>query len=106
KKSLKELARLAPAIDWTMYWKEAHIPSMPYVIVTQPNFMSVVSKLLKEIPIQDWKVYLEWHVTDDAAGFLTKAFTKANFEFYGVALAGLKKMKPDWRRVLGVVNGV
>ncbi len=106
KKSLAELARLTPNIKWNQYWKEAHIPRMSYVIVAQPRFIQGVSKLLKEIPLEDWKVYLEWHVTDDAAPFLTRAFTKANFAFYGTALAGIKKMKPDWRRALGVANGV
>ncbi|MDZ4226304.1 MAG: M13 family metallopeptidase, partial [Patescibacteria group bacterium] len=43
-------------------------------------------------------------MADDASGFLSGKFVKANFEFSQV-LTGSKRMKPLWRRTLAVVNG-
>lgn len=105
KKTFKELEKHAPTIDWSKYFTHSHTPRMPYVIVGQPEFLKEVEKMYKEVSLEDWKTYLLWHLADDAAPFLTKAFTNANFEFYGKVLSGTKKLKPDWRRALAVVNG-
>ncbi len=105
KKTFKELQKEIPSIDWKAYFATAHIPLRPYYIVCQPNFIKAAEKLINTLSLEEWKIYLEWHLTDDAAPFLTKAFTQANFEYYSKTLSGTKKMKPDWRRILSVVNG-
>jgi predicted metalloendopeptidase len=106
KKSLAELKRFASKINWDRYFKGAGIPKIPYVIVNQPEFLSGIATLLSKIPLSDWKTYLEWHLADSAAPYLTSAFTKLNFEYYGKVLSGSKKMKAEWRRALGAVNGM
>ena len=105
KKKLAELSSLAPSVDWKQYLKDAHIPSITYVIICQPKFLSGLSVLLKTIPIEDWKIYLLFHVTASAAPLLSPSFVKTNFDFYGKTMTGSKKMKPEWRRALGAVNG-
>ena len=105
KKSLAELAKHTPTINWQNYFKEAGIPRVPYAIIMQPEFLKKAAGLLHTLPFEEWKVYLEWHLVDDASGFLTDTFVKANFRFSQV-LTGNKKMKPLWRRVLMVANGV
>ncbi|TSC68946.1 MAG: putative metalloendopeptidase [Parcubacteria group bacterium Gr01-1014_56] len=104
KKSIAELVKHVPAVNWQNYFKEAGIPRVPYVILMQPEFLKKAASLLQTLPLEDWKVYLEWHLIDDASGFLTDAFVKANFRF-SQALTGNKKMKPLWRRILAVTNG-
>lgn len=104
KKSLAELTRLAPHVAWQTFFKEAGIGRIPYVIVMQPTYLAATAKMLKTVPIEEWKVYMEWQVLDDASSLLSDAFVKANFAFAQV-LTGSKKMKPLWRRTLGVVNG-
>jgi len=105
KKTLKELQSLTPTIPWKTYFKESGIPVMPYYIVGQPNFLKESEKMINTVPLQEWKVYLEWNLADSAAPFLTKKFVETNFEFYGKVLSGVTKLKPNWRRTLRTVNG-
>jgi putative endopeptidase len=77
-----------------------------YVIVAQPEFIKEVNAIFGEIPLDDIKAYLRWHVLNDAANFLGEAFDGAVFEFYGRTFSGATEIKPRWRRVLNVVNGM
>lgn len=104
KRSIAELQRQVPEVAWAAYFKGAGIPTVSYVIAMQPAFLKAAAKLLTTVPLEDWKVYLEWHLADDASGLLSEDFIKANFAFSQV-LSGSKKIKPLWRRTLSVVNG-
>ena len=98
------LAKLAPTIDWKRYLKAQGV-DVKQLIVMQPDFLKACAKLLAATPIEDLKTYLEWHLVNDFSGLLSNAFVRQSFSFYGTVLTGTKKMKPLWRRVLGVVNG-
>ncbi len=103
KKSLSQLATLAPRIDWKEYFKI--LGAQPKnVIVMQPDFFVAVEKMFFSFPIDEWKVYLATHLIGDMAACLTPALEKHSFAFYGTALTGTKDLKPLWRRVLRVVN--
>ncbi|MDR3582675.1 MAG: M13 family metallopeptidase [Candidatus Pacebacteria bacterium] len=102
-----ELSKLAPKIDWDAYWAGANIAAKPeYIIVCQPKFMEEVERIFETIPLDGIKDYLRWHVLNSLAGFLGEDFEKRIFDFYGRTFAGATEMKPRWRRVLGVVNGM
>ncbi len=105
KKTFKELQKHTPSINWKNYFKESDIPVMPYYIVGQPAFLKESERLINAVSLLEWKIYLEWNLIDDAAPLLTKKFVQANFDFYGKVLSGTTKMKPEWRRALGTVNG-
>lgn len=105
KKTIPELSRLAPSVDWNIYFKAAHIPKIPYVIVSQPEFLKGVGTLFSSVPIDEWKVYLTYHTLSGSAPLLSSTYAKAYFDFYGKTLSGSKKMRPLWRRALGAVNG-
>ncbi|MHB1769804.1 MAG: M13 family metallopeptidase [Minisyncoccota bacterium] len=103
KKSLSQLATLAPRIDWKEYFEI--LGARPKsVIVMQPDFFAAVEKMFFSFPIDEWKVYLATHLIGDMAACLTPALEKHSFAFYGTALTGTKDLKPLWRRVLRVVN--
>jgi len=104
KKSIAELKRLAPQVAWPLFFAEAGTPSVSHIIVMQPKFLKAATRMLAALPLEDWRVYLEWRVVNDASGLLSDAFVKASFIF-SQAITGSKKLKPLWRRVLGSVNG-
>jgi len=102
---LVKLQKLAPAIDWATYCKYIHAP-VSTVIVGQPKFFAALSKLLTTISLEEWKLYLEWHIIDDFAPLLSEPFIQEQFAFYGKTMTGQPKMRALWRRALGAVGVV
>jgi putative endopeptidase len=105
KMTVAALARLAPQVDWSAYFKIVGAGTLREIIVMQPEFITSVNAMLSKIKIDDWKVYLRFHLIGGAASYLSEKFEKQNFAFYGTILSGVTVMKPVWRRVLSVVNG-
>lgn len=105
KKTPKELQKLAPAVDWYRYFALIGAKTPKAVIAMQPEFLKAVSKIIKETPLEDLKIYFAFHLVNDYAGYLSPAFVRTSFSFYGTVLGGTKKMRPLWRRVLTAVNG-
>ncbi len=105
KMSVKKISALAPTIDWKQYLADIDAGKSGDLIVMQPDFFKKMSTLIKRTSLEDLQVYFEWHVINNYAGLLSDAFVKQSFSFYGTTLSGTKHMKPQWRRVLGVVDG-
>jgi putative endopeptidase len=94
-----------PDAFWKKYFERTGIKHVPTIIVGQPDFFKEVLKMLKEIPLDDWKTYLEWHLINDFAGSLSEPLLKESFRFYSQVMYGTKKMKPLWRRALSAAGG-
>jgi putative endopeptidase len=104
KKSLSELQKTVPRIDWRGYFKILGTEPKE-IVVMQPKFFAAAEHLLHTFPTESWRTYLRTHLLSDFASFLTPGLEKENFAFYGTVLTGTKVMKPLWRRILRVVNG-
>ncbi len=102
--SLPAIAKRAPQADWKLYFKKLGAEPAT-VVVMQPAYLAHVAGMLERVPMDDWHVYLEWHVLNGFASALGSAFVAQSFAFYGKTLAGMKQMRPLWRRVLTTVNG-
>jgi len=105
KVSVSSLAHGAQNIDWKEYLKRSGAKDVKEVISMQPKFLAAVDRMLSSVSLEEWKVYLEFHLVNDFSGLLSDTFVRHSFAFYGKVLAGTKQMKPLWRRVLGTVNG-
>ncbi len=104
KKTLRQLAALAPQMDWPLYMKRVGAKAPASVIVMQPEFFEAMGAMLASVPLADWKIYFEFHFANDFAGYLSSAFVRASFSFYGTVLSGTKVMRPLWRRTLSATN--
>jgi putative endopeptidase len=98
------LAALAREVDWPLYFKQIGIKPPKRLNVLQPKFLAATSRLLVEVPLEEWKQYLSWHLLADTATLLSSKMVRESFTFHA-ALTGQKKMKPLWRRALAAVNG-
>jgi putative endopeptidase len=105
KKTISQLKKVAPKIDWVKYFKIIGVNKIENLIVCQPKFFTEVSASIKEVSIEDWRLYLKWHLLRSTSRFLSKPFLRENFNFYGKVILGTKEMKPLWRQVLSVVDG-
>ena len=105
-----------PAIDWNVYFTQSGLAPAPsalskdlmpltYAIVGQPEFFDAVNKLVKERPLDDWKVYLRWHLLHASAPYLPRAYEEENFAFFGKVLSGQEQQEPRWKRSAHVIDG-
>ena len=100
-----ELAKTAPGFDWAAFMESAALANVDRLSVSQPSATVAIAKLLGEVPLADWKVYLKMQSLDAAAPVLPQAFRDARFAFRGTALTGTKEQKPRWQQGITELNG-
>jgi len=100
KKSVKDLAKLCPAFDWSVYFDKAGIHNIDSVVIGQPSFFTGLSKMLTSSSLDELKKYFAYGLVDDMSPRLSSAFVNEYFDFYDRTLSGVKEMKPRWKRVL------
>ena len=99
KMSLEQVQALTPSFDWKRYIEVVEAPpSSPHYIVTSPQFFRGLEPLIQKYSVDDWKVYLRWHLVHGSAPYLGKAFVDENWNFYSHTLLGAKQQLPRWRR--------
>ncbi|MFC5460156.1 M13 family metallopeptidase [Massilia niabensis] len=105
KVELSKLAELAPGFDWKSWMDGAGISGKAsYVIVSQPTYLKGFAQLAGKTPLDTWKAYLQMHLVDAYASYLSKAFVDQRFAFYGTTLSGAPQNEPRWKRGVGVVE--
>ncbi|HEV3483288.1 MAG TPA: M13 family metallopeptidase [Candidatus Acidoferrales bacterium] len=96
--TLAQLRDLTPHFSWTAYFKEIGAPALASADIGQPDFFKQVDAGLTNVPLDDWKTYLRWHLVHSVAASLPEKFVEENFDFYGRTLTGAKQMLPRWQR--------
>jgi putative endopeptidase len=104
KMTLPQLKVIAPDWAWEAYFRQRNTPEISNVNVEQPDFFKEANRLLTTTPLNDWKIYLRWHLIHAAANELPDAFVQENFNFYGAKLNGTKELQPRWKRCAQSVN--
>jgi putative endopeptidase len=102
KTTTQGLIDISPAFDWKGYFKAAGVGDPGEINMNQPDFLREISVLLKEVPVEDWKIYLKWNLINNTAPYLSDDFVNASFDFYGKAMTGTEQIRPRWKRVIGV----
>ena len=67
--TLDELRTAAPAFDWSAWIHATGGTEAQFaeVLVRQPSFLQAMSDALTEVPLDDWKVWLTFHLIRRAA---------------------------------------
>ncbi|WP_020655196.1 M13 family metallopeptidase [Massilia niastensis] len=99
KVELAKLAELAPGYDWKSWLDASGIGAKTgYVIVSQPTYLKGFAEVVKRVPLETWKSYLQLHLVNGYANYLSKAFVDQRFAFNGTTLAGIPQLEPRWKR--------
>ncbi|MDD4640725.1 MAG: M13 family metallopeptidase N-terminal domain-containing protein, partial [Bacteroidales bacterium] len=86
KMSLEELSKLAPQMDWKLYFESLGNKEIKELNVAQEKFISEVAAIIKETELDVLKNYLSWNLINSAANFLSDELALQNFDFYGRTL--------------------
>ncbi|MGH3397080.1 MAG: M13 family metallopeptidase, partial [Streptosporangiaceae bacterium] len=68
------------------------------IVLRQPSFSTGLASLLTEERVPAWRDWLRWQVIHSAAGYLSEAFVREDFDFYGRALSGTPQLRERWKR--------
>ena len=101
-----QLLELTPHFDWGRYFRNVGLPEIGKVNVGQPDFFKAADKLLTDIPVEDWKTYLRWHLVNAASPALSNKFVEESFDFNGKFLQGTKEILPRWKRCVSGTDRV
>jgi putative endopeptidase len=93
-----EVQSLTPDFSWDSYLKTAGHADVGEMNVAQPEFFKELNAQLGATPLEDWKIYLRWHVVDSEAAALPDKFVNEDFDFRGRILTGAKQIQPRWKR--------
>ncbi|MFB6320271.1 M13 family metallopeptidase [Saccharicrinis sp. FJH54] len=94
-----------PAMEWDNLFTAMGVAEPKEINVSQPHYLTEMSKMLGSEPLNTWKDYLTLHFLRNISRYLPKAYVDASFEFYGKTLSGMPEQEPRWKRVSGATSG-
>ena len=97
-KTKAQLIELMPHFDWGQYFRNIGLPEVAKVNVGHPPYLEAVDKMLTDVPVEDWKTYLRWHLVNAASNTLSSKFVEESFNFNGKFLNGTQEQLPRWKR--------
>ena len=100
-----ELEALTPDWHWADYFKAIDLTAPGDIDVHQPDFFKAANTAFTSTSMDDWKIYLRWHLINATAPELSKDFVNEDFNFTETALRGTKQIKPRWKRVVISADG-
>ena len=74
------------------------------IVLRQPSFSTGLASLLTDENVPAWRDWLCWQVIHSAAGYLSEAFVREDFDFYGRTLSGTPELRERWKRGVALVD--
>lgn len=102
--TIADFAKTSPAFNWSSTLERLKATGQDTVLVNSPSFFVVADSLLKNTPAAHWQAYLQWNLLRNAAPYLSKPFSDANFA-YSQVLSGQKVQTPRWQRMSSLTDG-
>lgn len=102
--SLQELKAYAPEFNWDVFLAAGGLSRAQRIVLTDQTAVADLAKLVGTIPLEDWKLWMEFHFVDAFAEYLPRAFADSYFDFFSKSLAGLEQRPKRWQWAVGLVN--
>lgn len=97
------LEKLAPGIDWAVYFNGLGSPKLTDISVTSPKFIEGVDAIVKRESPEALRAYLTWQVLHYSAPRLGKAFDEEDFAMQQ-KLGGQKQQRERWKRCIDTTD--
>lgn len=99
------LKKLTANFSWDSYFKDIGQENIQKINLATPKFFKAFNSLFTNVPIDEWKMYLRWHLLDAYGSYLSQDFVDQEFKM-GAVLSGTKKLLPRWQRVVNTENAL
>jgi putative endopeptidase len=94
----------APGLERAEYFRGAGMSKQAEFTVWQPTAFAGESALVASVSLETWKDWLAYHLIEDYADVLPKAFSDESFAFFGRTLSGTPQRRPRWQRGVFMVD--
>jgi putative endopeptidase len=95
----------APSVEWKTCMDSVGLHNIDTVIVNMPKFFVKLDSVLKSTPVDDWKVYLKYHLVGHFSNHLGDTLTMIRFNFWDRTFGGAEKIEPLWKRAIEYTSG-
>ncbi len=103
--TVQALAAAATQFDWHAYLAAADLGSAPALVVSEKSAVLDEARIASETDLPVLRAWLAFHLADNAADLLPKAFVDASFAFHGKTLSGQPENEPRWKRAVHATSG-
>jgi putative endopeptidase len=103
--SIAELQALAPDFAWKDFLAAADLASVNRVIVAEKSAFPKLAQIYASTPVATLQAWHAFHIADNAAPYLSKAFADAYFAMYDKTLSGQAQQRVRWKRAITAVGG-
>jgi endothelin-converting enzyme/putative endopeptidase len=103
KMSRDEAVALGPDFYLNRYFEAVGAPKFTQLNVTNPDFFKQVNGVLESESLESLKIYVSWHVLNEAAPWLSQPFVDINFKFQQ-NLTGQKEIQTRWKRCVTLTD--
>jgi len=102
--TLSQLQKITPNFNWQVFFTDLGYPEIKQINLSTPKFFNFMNAQLKNTSLDDWKIYLRWHLIQATAPFLSQPFVDESFAL-SQKLTGTQLLLPRWERVIDEENG-
>ncbi|MDO8336053.1 MAG: M13 family metallopeptidase [Candidatus Saccharibacteria bacterium] len=87
-------------IDWDGFAQGLGWTNTDNITVDQPEFITFINEQFVDSNLDQWKMYLQWHLVRKFLPLISSQTSELHFQFYGKAITGAKENMPLWKRVV------
>src|SRR5437773_7796915 len=103
--TVDELAKFTPGFNWKGFLDATRMDNLSRVIIAEKSAFPKLAEIYSKTPLETIRAWHAFHIADNAAPYLSKAFTGAYFELHGKTLSGQKEQQARWKRAITTVSG-
>jgi putative endopeptidase len=100
-----QLQDFAPGFDWHTFFNSAALVDLDLVVVSEKSAFPRIAQVYAATPVEVLKAWQAFTIADNAAPYLSQAFSQARFEFRDKVLSGQPEEAVRWKRAVHAVSG-
>ena len=100
-----KLSTEASGFNWNAFLAGADLSAAKRVIVAENTAFPKIAAIYGQTDLETLKAWLAFTIIDQGAGYLSKDFVDAKFDFRSKTLSGTQAQQPRWKRGVALVDG-
>ncbi len=100
-----ELVAFAPGFDWTGFFREAGMGDVDRFVLSQNTAFPRIAAIYAETPVETLKAWQAMNTIDQAAPYLSRRFSDAQWEFRARELSGQLEQRERRKRAVSFADG-